>query len=132
MNKSAGSEKSRRSNLPAGAAGAGGGTLLVLLANNLPADNRWKPWLVLIAPSVSIGISTLWIWLKHEIEGWLAKRALRAWIIEARQTLDSALRNPLTSEEHKAQLRRELEKLEALLVKTAMNRVGELAISITQ
>ncbi len=39
------------SKVDAGVAGAGVGTLLVSLANNLPNDNTLKPLLILIAPA---------------------------------------------------------------------------------
>ena len=51
--------KGTESKVGAGAAGVGGGTLLVVIANNLREGNPLKPWLVLAAPSVSIFVWAL-------------------------------------------------------------------------
>lgn len=134
MNSGADEAKPRKSRLhgSGAGAGAGGGTLLVLLANNLPPGNQWKPWLVLIAPSLTIGISALWSWLRRKIESLLAERAFLAWIEKAKGQLQGAMQNPLTSEGHKAELAREMEKLESLAVQTAMRKAGRLAVIVSK
>jgi hypothetical protein len=113
-----------QSTLPAGAAGAGGGTLLVLLANNLPATSLWKSWIVLIVPSASIAISVGFDWLKRYVDRILKQRQLEALIINAKRTLQAALENSQTSEAHRAQLREELEKLELLLVRSSLEKIS--------
>ncbi len=123
-------QKSGGSRLPAGAAGAGGGTLLVLLANNLPPTNPWKSWLALIAPSVSVAVTALAALLKRYFETRLARRELISLISEAKQTLTAALANPQTSEEHKTQLRKELEKLELLSVQADLEKIKALTVRV--
>ena len=47
----------------------------------------------------------------------------------ARITLQNALQNPATSEEHRRQLQKELEGLELLLVKADLDKIRVLAKS---
>jgi ribosomal protein L29 len=117
------------SKVGAGAAGAGIGTLLILLANNLTNNNPWKSWLVIVAPSASVAVSAGYAWLRVALDDYLDKRELRRIIAQARQTLQEALGNSNTSESHKVQLRKELEKLEILLVKTDIARIRTLTRS---
>src|SRR4051794_315058 len=93
----------------AGAAGAGSGTLLVLLANNLPSQSPLKPWLVLIAPSLSVAVSVLYYWVRRALDSYLEQRKRQRFIAEAKTNLDAALKNPNTSEEHRKRLQREFE-----------------------
>jgi hypothetical protein len=115
-----------KSSAPTGLAGAGGGTLLVLLANNLPQNSPWKPWLVLIAPSVSVGIAVLFSWARRFIDRKLADRELERLVRRSRETLETALRNPETSPEHKAEMRKALEGLEKLLVQRNIKQIDAI------
>ena len=114
------------SKLPAGAAGAGSGTLLVLLANNLPDGNRWKSWLVLLAPSASIAVSVVYAWANAAIDRYFRKRELQTIIGQAKATLQEALGNSSTSSDHRQMLTKELEQLELLLVQTDMEKIKSL------
>jgi len=104
----------KTSTVAAGAAGASSGTLLVLLANNLPEANALKSWLVIAAPSLSLGIQWLWLKISSTMDTRNRKRTQGALFSQARVTLEKAIQNPLTSAEHKASLREKLEALEKL------------------
>lgn len=112
----------------AGAAGAGGGTLLVLLANNLPNNNVWKPWLVIIAPTATVAFTMLFSWLRGSMDRFLKKRQLKSQIKQTRQTLELAFQNPNTSARHRLLLRAELERLEMLLVRTDLTKIEALSV----
>ncbi|SRR5258708_25217267 len=107
----------------AGAAGAGSGTLIVLLANNLPNTDPRKSWLILLAPSVSIGISVVYAWIRTGIEEYFEERKIKKFVEQAKATLREALENKNTSEEHRSKLRGQLEELELLLVKSSIEKV---------
>lgn len=107
----------------AGAAGAGSGTLLVLLANNLSDNHPWKSWLVLLAPSLSITVTVAYGWARKAIDEYFEVRRTQRFIREAKGTLKEALDNPNTSDAHRAKLRAEFEELELHLVKTSIERV---------
>ncbi|SRR5712692_3310204 len=121
---------SERSTIRASAAaGAGTGTLLVLFANNLPDSHPWKKWLVLLAPSASISIGALYSLARRTLYNYLNHRELEALARQAKKTLLEALQNPSTSEEHRVQLRYELEQLEVLLVRADVERIKALTKS---
>jgi hypothetical protein len=107
----------------AGAAGAGSGTLLVLLANNLPGKNPWKTSLVLLAPSLSIAITVGYGWVRKAVDDYLDGRRVQRFVREAKVTLKEALGNTNTSEAHRRKLRTQLEELELLLVKASIEKV---------
>lgn len=107
----------------AGAAGAGSGTLLILLANNLPDKNPWKSWLVLLAPTLSVGISVLYVWIRKALDEYLGARKIERFVRDAKATLQEGLNNPNTSEAHRRKLRGQLEELELLVVNAKIQRV---------
>jgi hypothetical protein len=116
----------RSTRLGAGAAGAGGGTLLVLMANNLPSTHPWRSWLVLLAPSASVAVSALYTWATSSLDQYFRKRELRTLIQQAKATLQDALASSSTSSDHRQQLTKELEQLELLLVQTDMEKIKNL------
>jgi len=69
--------------------------------------------------------------LKKYFETRLARRELLSLISQAKQTLAGALKNPQTSDEHKAQLRKELEKLELLSVQVDLEKIKALTVRVT-
>jgi hypothetical protein len=100
----------------AGATGVGAGTLLVLLARNLPDTSPWKSWALILAPSVSVALSWLVIWLRTEIEYILNTRNQRRIFDAITVRIEEALKNPLTSDDHKMELRKKLEEVEKLSI----------------
>lgn len=120
--------KGAESKVGAGAAGVGGGTLLVVIANNLREGNPFKPWLVLAAPSVSIFVGALWLWFRVKVANHLRDREAQLLIDSAKRTLEEALNNPNTSDEHRLTIRKELEKLELLAVGRYLERIKSLKI----
>jgi hypothetical protein len=109
--------------LGAGAAGAGGGTLLVLLADNLPENSRWKSWLVIIAPSATVFTSILWLWIRNLLGEFMRRRETTLVITEAKVTLERAMKNPLTSQRHREILQRKYEELELLEINGLSQRL---------
>jgi hypothetical protein len=103
---------SRSPRASAGLAGAGGGTLLVLLARQLPDTNPYKPWALLLAPSVAITLSAGLIWIQAVLKTYFELKR-KDWVFErVRTTLEKFLANPHTSAEHKEKIRQQLEQLE--------------------
>lgn len=109
-----------------GAAGAGGGTLLVELASHLPENNPWKPWILLVAPSASIAISALYSWATRYIHEALTDRKWEAVERRSRKTLETSLGNPNTSPEHKAEVRQALEQLERIAIQRIIEQVNAI------
>jgi hypothetical protein len=125
-NRTQGQKKSSR--LTAGATGAGSGTLLVLLANNLPNASPWKSWLVIAAPSASVFASLVWSKATIALESLFRKREFDALVKHAQETLAQALKSDTTSPEHREKLKGELEQLQLLLVQTDVERIKTLRL----
>lgn len=108
--------------LNAGVGGAGGGAALISIAQHLGADT-W-PGLVLMycAPVIAVGyggaIAQFQLW-----SDWTRERSV---IRQARKTIEKALKHPHTSEEHKADLRKDLERLDKAVAENHLDRVRAL------
>ena len=115
----------------AGAAGAGGGTLLVLLARNLPDDNPWKSWLVLLAPAVTVFLSGSWLWIQAAIAERAREKEKRQLFEMAKETIRKSMDDPHGSPEHKESLRKTLEDLQLIEVSGMYARIKLLEDSET-
>lgn len=71
-------------------------------------------------------VSASYSWGKRFFEEKLSDRELEELVRQARETLETALKNPETSPEHKAEMREALERLEKLLVERKINRIDAL------
>jgi len=100
----------------AGATGASAGTLLILLARNLPDSNPWKSWVLIVAPSLSVLLSWVLVRVRHEAEYYLAERTRQRVFENIKAKIVEALNNPLTSAEHKKAMQGELERVERLRI----------------
>lgn len=114
----------------AGAAGAGSGTLLALIANNMPDDNELKPWLILAAPSVSVVFGAMWVWLQAKVVSYVREREFKLVISEAKETLDKELQDPDLSSDRQLELRQMRDELSKLEIERVMNKVKSLRITI--
>ena len=75
----------------AGAAGMGGGTLLIVLANHLPVQSPLREWLILVSPSVSVMLSVGWWFLLEWIVETMRERQFRSFVSTARRNLREQL-----------------------------------------
>jgi len=119
--KEAGNNKNIK--IEAGLTGASAGTLLVVFANNLPDDNLLKPWLVLFAPSISIAISSFWIWLKAQTEKINKNLVTNRQLLKAEQTVKKLNEDPNISNENKEKSRKMLEQLQMKALRSQLKRV---------
>lgn len=115
-------DSSPRLPIDAGAFGIGLGTAVALFAERLPEDAAAKPWLLVFAPTISVAISHLWIRMRSHVRDLLDQRDAQRIFREAKQTLEDGLNNPNTSQEHKDQLRDDLELLERDFIKNKTDR----------
>ncbi len=110
------------SKVGAGAAGIGGGSLLVVLAQNLPDSDSRKKWLILCAPAVTTFVSAMWLWACQIIQ----ERKLRKVLLEAQQTIREHIGDSTTSPGHREILRKQLEELQILTVERYREQVRRL------
>jgi hypothetical protein len=117
---------SKTVNVGSTAAGAGGGTLMVLVANSLPEHSPWKPWVMYAAPTVAVTLRAFSRWSVIQIIATGKQFLLERRITKARTTVEKGLHTEETSLEHKSSLRKNLEEIEKIEVDNAMDRIRTL------
>ncbi|HEY1166358.1 MAG TPA: hypothetical protein VGE90_14360 [Chitinophaga sp.] len=88
-------------------AGAGGGTLLLMLAKNIPDPSEIKSWLIILAPSVSVFLAWLWRLAGKKYDKFQKVREAKKLADLLYKDIDVALMDPSISEEEKEKLRRD-------------------------
>lgn len=89
-----------------GGTAVGSGTLLVLLAQNLPQDNRYRPWMLILAPSITVAIGWLWSRVLRLVSRSLKRRSMR----RAREEVLAALSEMIARPDITPAQRKELER----------------------
>lgn len=117
---------SKNSKANAGAAGIGGGTLLIALASSLPEGSRLRFWLTLVAPCFSVVLSALFLWAQIEIANFMQDRKVKVLVRRTQETLQAALRNEHTSESHRRLIKKKLEELDLLVADRELKRIKEM------
>jgi hypothetical protein len=119
----------RQNGVAATAAGAGSGTLVALIANNL-SDNNWlKPWLVLIAPSISIASGAIWVWLQAKFVNYVKEYEFKLFVAQAIKTIDEALKDPNLTEEKLLELRKMRNELTQAKIERIMAKFKSIQIT---
>ena len=110
MSKAAGRSK-KKGTLGAGFAGAGSGTGLLLYVANIPSTNPYKPLLTLVAPTVSVIVSAVWLFIMDHFDIWLADRTISSELKKAEATLATIEADPKSTAKLKADARKAVEGL---------------------
>ena len=116
----------RESTARAGIAGAGSGTLLIVIANKLNPNNPLKDYLILAAPSVSVFLGGFWLWFQVKIANKFRDLEVQTIFNKTKKVLEEALKNPKTSTVHKKQLKLQLEALELEIIRRQMGKIESL------
>ncbi|WP_343668373.1 hypothetical protein [Chitinophaga sp.] len=114
------------SSTSASIAGASSGTLLVLLANNLPDNYPLKSWLVIIAPTVSIAFSLIWKFLIREKNAYYKRKRVVKFKKLLLQKIEAALRDGLISSEEAAALKRKMIEIELQSIDNLANKIKNI------
>lgn len=104
-------------------AGASSGTLLVLLASNLPDNYPLKSWLVIIAPTVSIAFSLIWKFLIREKNAYYKRKRVVKFKKLLQKKIEAALRDGLISSEEAATLKRKMIEIELQSIDNLANKI---------
>ncbi|MVT11022.1 hypothetical protein [Chitinophaga tropicalis] len=107
-------------------AGAGGGTLLVLLANNLPDSYPLKSWMVIIAPSVSIVLSLFWKYISKKTNAYFKAKKVERSKKLLQKKIEMALQNDLISPGEVAMLKRKMAEIELQSIDNLANKIKSI------
>ena len=118
-------EVSSQNSINAGLGGVGGGTGIVAIAQQVGVHTVLGQILLYAAPMVSVVAGAVLYQLKLRVD-WYNERSQ---VKSARKTLEKQLRNPHTSEEHKAKIRTMLEKLDHSAAAAELARIKFLGRS---
>jgi hypothetical protein len=124
MNTNNGSSERNESNANAGFAGAGGGTFIAVIANQLPDANIAKPILQYAAPSITILISALWVYIQVKIRD----KEVDYLFKKAREQLKRRIDDPNISEDHRRELQKHLEDIDSLDINRIKSRIESLKV----
>jgi hypothetical protein len=111
-------------------AGACSGTLLVMLAQNLDEGLRYKSWLVLLAPSLSVFLAVIWKAVVKYYNKYTRNKELREVTTSMRGIIDEGLANPALSDEVKTGLLKERADLELVYFRMLAKRLEALRQNI--
>jgi hypothetical protein len=106
---------SARSKAAPGVAGAGSGTLFLLLAKSLP--DRYEPWkqvATYLAPTVSVGMAAALVWLREFLRDTLNERLKNRMFDQAQRKLEAIRNNQHTSQQEKERITEKLAELQKL------------------
>lgn len=107
-------------------AGASGGTLLVLLANNLSESYPLKSWLVIIAPSVSIVLSLFWKYISRKTNAYFKGKKVEKSKVLLQKKIQAALDNGLISPKEAAILKRKMIEIELQSIDHLANKIKSI------
>ena len=107
-------------------AGAGGGTLLVLLANNLPDTYPLKSWLVILAPSVSIVLSLFWKYISRKSNAYFKVKKVERSKKLLLQKIENALQNGIISEKEAIMLKKKMREIELQSIDNLANKIKSI------
>ena len=110
----------------AGIGGVGGGTGLVAVAQSIGPGTVTGQVLLYLSPFVSFVVGSILYYMEIQASRYLERRA----VINARKTLIEQLASPHTTEEHKAKIRKLLERLEESVAAAELERVKLIGIHL--
>jgi hypothetical protein len=120
------STESKSSKVGAGAAGAGGGTLLLHVFGKIPDENPFKSLLILATPTISACFTVLWMaarerYLEHKNE-----KRIKALVTEARAVIAEEMARGNLSEEQEKKLKNYDEEIGLTNVERIYNKIRRL------
>jgi|GEM_PF-2758691 len=128
MNLENDSEKKNESKTNASLAGAGGGTLIAVIANQLPNSSVVRPILQYAAPSISILITALWVLIQVKIANHFRDKEVDFLFQKAREKLKRRISDPDISEEHRCFLQKQLEEIDSIDISRIKSKIAKLKV----
>jgi hypothetical protein len=120
--------RKKESETSAGLAGAGGGTLVAVIASQLPDDNATKSLLIYLAPSISILLTLLWGWVRIKLLNYINDREFERLIDVAIDELDTRIADPNISEEYQDSLKRKRQEFDKMSIDRIKSQIQAVTI----
>jgi hypothetical protein len=120
--------RKKESETSAGLAGAGGGTLVAVIASQLPDDNAAKSLLIYLAPSISILLTLLWGWVRIKLLNYINDREFERLIDVAIDKLDTRIADPNISEEYRDSLKRKRQEFDEMSIDRIKSQIQAVTI----
>ena len=117
-----------RQNVNAGVAGAGGGTLILLLAKNIPDTYAIKSWLVILSPSLSV----VFAWVFKKINSYYRRQIAEVLKTRLRGMIEVALTDPSLTDEDRNKLKEQLKELALADIELLSERIRSINSAIKQ
>jgi hypothetical protein len=95
----------------AGAAGAGVGTFIVLVAESLPPHSPWRPWLIYSAPTLSVAVGAIAFWFQRRLAQYVSEIEFRSLLKGAEAHLRAQLQIADLPESEKPEIQQALSEL---------------------
>jgi hypothetical protein len=121
-------EDSKQSKTNAGFAGASGGTLVAIVASQLPDDSPAKNLLIYLAPSISILFTLLWEWIQARIVNYFKDQEAERLIKKAKIRIEEGIANPNISDEHREYLRQRLQEFDEISIDRLKSQIQAISI----
>ena len=106
--------------------GAGGGTLLVVLARAMPDTYPWKDALVLAAPSVSIALHRMCLWLQQKLIVFIHNYKVAYYSKRVKKVLIEAMLDDNLSAEQRSRIKEMYENIILIIAQKNVQEVEDL------
>ena len=115
------SQKSKSDIFGAGTTGWGYGTIVAFFINEMSTISPYKPYLIVLTPLITIGISGLWfIWKTQYFDSWLIDMEiarLERYLSKAQSRMEIVNVDANSTEEYKKQVHKIVEEIQMELLK---------------
>ena len=104
-------------------AGGSVGALVLMIAQTLPETSIIADILTYSAPFIGIGAKSTWAWGKYKIDNYLNNRQFDKYLENCKNFIQKSLNDPNISDERKAQLKADYDKLNALATNVHFHKI---------
>lgn len=92
-------------------AGAGSGTVFLMLIKNFPDTFSLKPWLIIVAPWISIAIAYFWRFLVKKYDERTQKKELKKFIELLDASIATIIADPNIPDSEKERVKKERQEI---------------------
>jgi hypothetical protein len=109
-------------------AGAGGGTLVAVVASQLPDDSPAKNLLIYLSPSISVLFTLLWGWVQVKVVNYIKDQEAERLIKLAKINIEESIANPNITDEYREDLRKRYQEFDAIRIDRIKSQIQAISI----